>query len=117
MEMIINAPITEYMITRRAAFSWHGIRFVANIIDNIISADMSMITFITNQVVALASNQALLICVGGIKSLVHTVCACSKSRRNSGAIGNYRARLRYVLRMNTSSQQWLILLTQISIVG
>ena len=26
----------------------------------------------------LASNQALLICVGGIKSLVHTVCACSK---------------------------------------
>ena len=29
----------------------------------------------------LASNQALLICVGGIKSLVHTVCACAENSR------------------------------------
>ena len=28
-----------------------------------------------------ASNQALLICVGGIKSLVHTVCACAENSR------------------------------------
>ena len=29
----------------------------------------------------LASNQALLICVGVIKSLVHTVCACAENSR------------------------------------
>ena len=29
----------------------------------------------------LASNQALLICVGGKKSLVHTVCACAENSR------------------------------------
>ena len=31
--------------------------------------------------VKVASNQALLICVGGIKSLVHTVCACAENSR------------------------------------
>ena len=45
------------------------------------------------------------LCVGGKKSLVHTVCACSKSRRNSDAIGNYRSRLHYVTRIITSSQR------------
>ena len=56
--------------------------------------DPPLISGVSQQQLAeLASNQALLICVGGIKSLVHTVCACSKSRRNSGAIGNFRARL------------------------
>ena len=45
------------------------------------------------------------LCVDGKKSLVHTVCACSKSRRNSDAIGNYRSRLHYVTRIITSSQR------------
>ena len=43
--------------------------------------------------------------MGGKKSLVHTVCTCSKSRRNSGAIGNYCSRLHYVTRIITSSQR------------
>ena len=45
------------------------------------------------------------LCVGGKKSLVHTVCACSKSRWNSAAIANYRSRLYYVTRIITSSQR------------
>ena len=45
------------------------------------------------------------LCFPPTHKLKEHVCACSKSRRNSGAIGNYRSRLHYVTRIITSSQR------------
>ena len=46
-----------------------------------LSTVMDEETNTNNSVQHLASNQALLICVGGKKSLVHTVCACAENSR------------------------------------